>query len=102
MTQEEFNGKLGEANDLIFNSPIPGFPGLMEVTLIGDHIEIRNKLGRIDFDLKVECSEFGHGINIRVKYVEHTFLGNLGDERSPFALPESKDLFEQIVSLFKD
>lgn len=102
MTQEEFNKNLGEANDLIFNSPIPGFPGIMEVTLLGDHIEIRNKLGRINFDLKVKCSEFGQIINISVKYVEHTFLGNLGDERSPFTLPESKALFEEIVSLFKE
>lgn len=89
LTLDQFNGKIPEANQYIFDGIYDKFPGLLELNQGTDGIILSNGMGIIRFDVILDTS-FPE-LKVFVKYKSHMVINSA-----------YKDEFLKIVEKFKD
>lgn len=86
---DQFNDKIADANQSIFDGTYDKFPGLLELKEGLTGINLSNSMGIIRFDVVLDTSY--SVLKVFVKYKSHMVINSA-----------YKDQFEKIVEKFKD
>lgn len=94
LTLDEFNEKLSDANQTLFDGSFERFPGLFEIVSHDSKLIIHNELGQIGFYVKVGASE-GSAFLLEARLEQNNQDTMCYDQKN-------KDVFDHIRKMFHD